>query len=138
MRIDFYVLQSASIEDRLSFALRLTEKAWQQNCSVVLLTADNATADFFDQQLWHFKPESFIPHSRTDASAPVVIASDPGLLPLRDLLINLGPVLPSDVARFQRLAEVVIQLPEVLEPTRQRYSRYKEMGYLVNTHKLTA
>jgi len=138
VRIDFYVLQSTSIEERLHFAVRLAEKAWLQNCSTVLLTADSAAAESLDSLLWQFKPESFIPHSRTDSSAPVVISNDPGLLPLRELLINLGPHLPPEVGRFQRLAEVVIQTPDVLEPTRFRYSQYRDMGYLVNTHKLTA
>lgn len=138
MRIDFYVLQSSSLEERLNFAIRLTEKAWQQNCSAVLLAADAVTAEALDTQLWQFKPESFVPHSRVDTDAPVVITASPELLPLRDLLINLGPSLPRDIERFQRLAEVVIQIPEVLEPTRQRYSRYREMGYPVNTHKLTS
>ena len=137
MRIDFYVLQSSAVNERLHFAIRLTEKAWQQNCSVVLLAADVATAEFLDTQLWEFKPESFIPHSRVDMDAPVMITTDPDLLPLRDLLINLGPAMPREIERFQRLAEVVIQLPEVLEPTRSRYSRYRELGYTVNTHKLT-
>jgi DNA polymerase-3 subunit chi len=59
-------------------------------------------------------------------------------LPLRELLVNLGPVMPTEVERFQRLAEIVIQIPEVLEPTRARYSRYREMGYTVNTHKLAS
>lgn len=136
MRIDFYVLQSSSIEERLHFAIRLTEKAWQQNCSVVLLVADGATAESLDTQLWQFKPESFIPHSRIDTDAPVVISANPELLPLRDLMINLGPALPQEIERFPRVAEVVIQIPEVLEPTRSRYSRYREMGYTVNTHKL--
>lgn len=136
MRIDFYVLQSPSPEARLHFAIRLTEKAWQQNCSVVLLVPDTATAELLDSELWQFKPESFIPHSQVDGDAPVVITANPDLLPLRDLLINLGPTLPGEVERFQRLAEVVIQTPDVLEPTRQRYSRYKDMGYSVNTHKL--
>lgn len=137
MRIDFYVLQSTSAEERLHFAVRLVEKAWQQQCSAVVLTPDNAAARALDDLLWQFKPESFIPHSREDATAPVFIASDTGLLPLRDLLINLGPSLPAEVERFQRLAEIVIQTPDVLEPTRLRYSRYREMGYQVNTHKLT-
>lgn len=136
MRIDFYVLQSSSSEERLHFAIRLMEKAWQQNCSAVLLAADNATAEFLDTQLWQFKPDSFIPHSRVDADAPVVITTDADMLPLRDLLINLSPVMPREVERFSRLAEIVIQVPEVLEPTRQRYSRYRDMGYSVNTHKL--
>ncbi|MCR6651745.1 MAG: DNA polymerase III subunit chi [Cellvibrionaceae bacterium] len=136
MRIDFYVLQSSSVEERLHFAVRLVEKAWLQNCSAVVLTADGTTADALDALLWRFKPESFIPHSRTDATAPVFIGTDAGLLPLRELLINLGPSLPAEVERFQRLAEIVIQTPEVLEPTRFRYGRYREMGYQVNTHKL--
>lgn len=138
MRIDFYVLQSSSIQDRLQFATRLLEKAWLQNCNAVLLAPDSATADALDTLLWQFKPESFIPHSRVDASAPIVISTDPGLLPLRELLVNLGPAMPREVERFQRLAEIVIQIPEVLEPTRARYSRYREMGYTVNTHKLAS
>jgi DNA polymerase IIIc chi subunit len=37
MRIDFYVLTSAETDERLRYAVRLSEKAWQQQCRVVLL-----------------------------------------------------------------------------------------------------
>lgn len=134
LRVDFYVLQSQSHHERLQFAARLAEKAWAQQCDVAFLVADEATAQTLDSLLWEFKPESFLPHGRGSSGDPLVIGTDAEALPARQLLINLGHTMPETQA--QRLAEIVIQTPDVLDQTRRRYSRYKEIGHNINTHKL--
>lgn len=136
-RIDFYVLQAPQPEERLQFAARLTEKAWQQNCRVLICAADASMAEDLDKLLWHIKPESFIPHSRDPAAAdPVSICLDTAAPPHRELLINLAPRAPGGFEQFQRVAEIVVQIPDVLSSTRQHYSHYRERGHQVTTHKL--
>ena len=136
-RIDFYVLQAQQAEERLQFAVRLAEKAWQQNCKVLIVAGDTLMAENLDKLLWCIKPESFIPHSRDLATAdPVMICLGTNDPPHRELLINLAPGAPSGFEYFQRVAEIVVQIPEILATTRLHYSHYRERGHNVNTHKL--
>jgi DNA polymerase-3 subunit chi len=136
-RIDFYVLQVQQAEERLQFAVRLAEKAWQQNCKVLIVAADTLMVENLDKLLWYTKPESFIPHSRDPAVPdPVSICLGTTEPPHRELLINLAPGAPSGFEYFQRVAEIVVQLPEILAATRLNYSHYRERGHNVNTHKL--
>lgn len=136
LRIDFYVLQAQSHQDRLQFAVRLAEKAWAQNCTVVFRVSNEAAAQALDRLLWEYKPESFLPHGRPPTDDPMVVTTDTQEIPTRDLLINLGQNLPAHLEQFQRLAEIVIQVPDILEQTRRRYGIYKDMGHTINTHKL--
>lgn len=135
-RIDFYVLQSALPEDRFRFAVRLTEKAWQQRYGVVLLMENEKDLVEMDQALWTTKPESFLPHGRAVTNDIITLVTTSDLLPQRDLLINLSSYQPANLERYPRLAEIVIQHPLVLEQTRVRYGHYKERRYEVNIHKL--
>jgi DNA polymerase-3 subunit chi len=137
IRIDFYVLQAPSPDERLQFAVRVVEKAWLQNCKVVIRAADAAMADDLDMLLWRIKPESFIPHSRDPVTAdPVSIRLDIHNPPHKELLINLAEGVPDGFEHFQRLAEIVVQVPAVLTATRLNFSHYRDRGYSVNTHKL--
>ena len=136
-RIDFYVLQAQSAQERLQFAARLIEKAWLQQCQVVVM-AEEASASALDHLLWHFKPESFVPHGRNPTTADPVAIRLPGEEPPhRDLVVNLTNRAIPDFEQFQRLAEIVVQTPDVLEATRQQYGLYRQRGFIVNTHKLT-
>lgn len=136
-RIDFYVLQAQGRDERLQFAARLVDKAWQQSCKVLVRAADSAMAEELDALLWHVKPESFIPHSRNPTSEdPILICLNSTGAPHRELLINLADSVPEDFAQFQRLAEIVVQTPNVLASTRLHFGHYRELGYNVNTHKL--
>jgi len=136
-RIDFYVLQAQGRNERLQFAARLADKAWQQGCKVLIRAADAVMAEELDTLLWHFKPESFIPHSREPASEDPVVISLSAANPFHgELLINLADNLPEDFGHFQRLTEIVVQMPEVLSATRLLFGQYRERGYQVNTHKL--
>jgi DNA polymerase III subunit chi len=136
-RIDFYVLQAQGKDERLQFTARLVDKAWQQGCKVLIRTANAAMAEELDTLLWHIKPESFIPHSREPAAEdPVVICLNSTNPPHGELLINLADSVPEDFGHFQRLAEIVVQIPDVLAATRLLFGHYREQGYTVNTHKL--
>ena len=138
-RIDFYVLSASDDKSRWQFACRLAEKAVSRGNKVLIATQDEAASRAVDELLWTQRPESFVPHhivgQNTDgqstdaptAKPPVVITHDLDDIDHHDVLVNI---------RFDRLAEIVIQQPEVLENTRQSYAFYKQRGYPVQTHKL--
>lgn len=138
-RIDFYILQANTEHERLHFAAKLCEKAFKQELRVMLLTENEETARLTSEQLWQFKPESFVPHTfaaLADAQTPIVISSGEDDINHHGLLINLSLTVPSMFSRFQRLAEVVVQSPATLTATRRHFAYYKARGYPVNTHNL--
>ena len=46
----------------LKFVCQLIKKACNANQQVLCLVDDEQTAEQFDQLLWEFEPEAFIPH----------------------------------------------------------------------------
>ena len=139
-RIDFYVLKDDSTEARLLFVCRLVDKAVRQGSRVFINVPDWTAAEVLDDLLWSFRPESFIPHALATSDeagdVPVVLSAGLDRVDHHDLLINLTSDIPVFFSRFQRLAEVVVQLDPVLESTRQHYGFFKERGYPIETHKL--
>jgi DNA polymerase III subunit chi len=139
-RVDFYVLQAESELERFHFAAKLCDKAFKQGLKVMLLAADDQAAQQASELLWHFRPESFLPHTSaelTDSHTPIVISSGVDDSQQRGLLINLGFDTPSMFSRFDRVAEIVAQTAKTLESTRRNFAYYKARGYPVHTHKLS-
>ena len=54
------------------------------------------------------------------------------------MLINLGAEIPRVFGRFERVAELVDQRPELLSQSRERFRFYRERGYELKTHQLKA
>lgn len=138
-RVDFYVLQAASLDERLTFACRLTQKAQAQGNRVYLAVDDSSMATQLDELLWSFRPESFVAHDcegGTNNRAPVLIGFGEDCGDHHDLLVNLKNQIPPYFSRFQRLAEVVCQTQDVLTVTRQNYAFYRERGYPIHSHNL--
>lgn len=138
-RIDFYILQTDTERGRIEFAARLCEKAFKQDCQIMLLTADEQAAEQTSELLWQSRPESFLPHASAalaDGNTPIVISSGEDNPHQHDLLINLTFALPPMFSRFARLAEIVVQTPATLAATRKHFAYYKARGYPVHTHNL--
>lgn len=148
-QVDFYVLRETTSEARWLFACRLCEKALRANMNTLVLVDTPEQAQALDEQLWTFKPESFVPHQLLDANAPGAQAqayiahaqqtlSEAQLERLsgQGLLINLSSQVPAIANRFARLGELVIQAPEALATSRERFSIYKSQGHSLATHKL--
>ena len=139
-RIDFYILPDASLEARWHFTGRLADKAWRLGHSVLVLVDDLEQAKQLDQQLWALPEESFLPHRcLEDTSQPpaqVEVSHSQRLGEHSDLLINLSEQPPEQPSRFQRLAEVVVQQPELLSASRKRFKHYQNEGYAVHHQRL--
>ena len=139
-RVDFYILATAEPQERLLFACRLTEKAFRIGHQVYLHTASAAQATELNELLWSYRAESFIPHNiLNDGSAPparVEIGHQDDPIAHADVLVNLADNIPTFFSRFTRVAEVVIQQPEVLASTRDSFGFYRDRGYPMQTHDL--
>ncbi len=139
-RVDFYILGTGDPRERLLFACRLTEKAFRREHRVYLHTESATQCNELDDLLWSYRAESFIPHSITgkDATLParVEIGHEQDPVAHTDVLINLAPKIPTFFSRFTRVAEVVIQQPDVLTSTRDGFGFYRDRGYPLQTHDL--
>lgn len=137
-QVDFYILPETTSEARWLFACRLIDKVQRMGMSVLVAMDSEADACAFDELLWTFKPESFIPHQLLNGGkpAPVEITFNQEAGNHQGLLLNLSKTTPPYFSRFERLSEVVIQEQQSLQSSRERFSFYKSRGYPIETRKL--
>lgn len=136
-RVDFYVLAASGEQARKVFACKLAEKAYRLDNTVHIHADDEQSVQQLDTLLWTFRDGSFVPHNElgaADIEVPVTIGC--GTPPERTLLINLSSELPDFAGRFERIAEVVSADDDVKKMTRERFARYRDMGFTLETHKL--
>lgn len=138
-RVDFYIL-SAAESSRDKFACVLTGKALGQGHHVHIHTDTRESALLMDDLLWTFRDISFIPHALADESsrsdAPVCIGWN-GTTPNTDeMLVNLGAEIPAFVRSFTRVMEIVVTDAAAREQSRERYRRYRDMGFEMHNHEL--
>ena len=138
-RIDFYVLPSASQEARFTLTAKLCQKALGQQLNTLIWLNDHTSAALLDEQLWQFKPETFLPHaiiSPAEPAPPILLSASLDHPTYSDYLIQLSEQPHPEWSRFARLAEIVIQTPEVLASTRQRYRQYQAQGHDIHMHNM--
>jgi DNA polymerase III subunit chi len=140
-RVDFYVLKSSAVRQRLTFACRLAEKAYQHDLKVVLLQNDAENARALDELLWTFNERSFVPHElcvdgKIDPATPVHVAFDSATMDGVDLLINLTDRLPPAWERHGRVAEIIDSDDERRRLGRERFKAYRDLKVTLETHQL--
>jgi len=144
-RVDFYVLKTANVEQRWTFACRLAEKAYLRECSVIVLAATAADAQRLDDLLWTFDERSFVPHrlcldaAAADPATPVTVTAGT-LAPTASagLLVNLAERLPADPHRFARIAEIIDADEGRRRLGRERFKVYRDLQLPLETHRLDA
>ena len=143
-QVDFYVRPETSPDALESFACRLVETVWRRGHEVLVVAASDTAARRFDDLLWTFRDESFVPHRRVGASDPAVtapvsepvIVSTPGVWDdTVDVLLNLTPSVPDEAARALRVAEVVPAAGAGRDAGRARYREYRDRGFELRTHR---
>ncbi|SFM27337.1 DNA polymerase III subunit chi [Nitrosomonas communis] len=138
-QIDFY----SGASDKLLIACRLSEKVIQQATKIMVYIPDSSLLNQFDKLLWTFSPISFIPHCHGDDKmanvTPVILISNSEEIQQigsYEVLLNLHDEVPPVYDRFQRVIEIVENVPEDKLVARKRYRFYQEQGLSVHHHKL--
>ena len=139
-RVSFYVLPEADERARLVYACRLVEKAYLQDNNVLVRCDSPEQAREFDELLWVFSDDSFVPHELaaegTRRPAPVMIcAGDEDALEA-DVLVNLGREPPATFRRHARVAEILDGDEDRRRAGRERFRFYREQGLEPETHNL--
>lgn len=123
-------------------AFRLAGKAHAQGLKVLVYTDDAAQEAALDQLFWTTEQLAFLPHVRCGhpaaAETPVLIGRDADALARADVLINLAAEPPAFFARFDRVLDIVGTDETDRARGRVRYKHFKERGYAVEHHDLTA
>jgi len=150
--VNFYILQKTSYSDRHQFACRLCEKAWLKGHRVHIRCKNKNECEELNSVLWNFREYSFLPHIQFtedqskqagEGIAPDDICREKVTLDWRinpypshgDMLINLTDAYPECVNDFTIIAEIVIQIPEVLQTTRENFASYKKRNLKIKTYK---
>lgn len=141
-KVDFYILDDSQPLQRLRFACRLAEKAWQQGHNVYIHTADSSESQRMDELLWTFRDGSFVPHQVIDeqvpdAETPIHIGHGDHPHDHDTVLINLADSVPLFFSRFERLAEVIGGDEAHRALGRERFRFYKERGYPLDHHTIS-
>ena len=139
MQVDFYLLTTA---DRLAtwvFAARLIEKVYRMG-HLVQVALPTTTLTEFNQLLWTFRTDSFLPHdilTENNHDLPIILHDHPEPISTHPVLINLTPQLPTHYPEtLQRIVELVSQEPTELAKSRERYRADQTLGFTLQTHRL--
>jgi len=141
-RVDFYVLNSGTPEQRRAFACRLTEKAYLRDLSIVIVSDTLPDTQALDDLLWTYDERSFIPHKITgeghapDPATKVHLTALPESAPPADLLVNLAARLPPHWEGYGRIAEVIDADAERRRLGRERFKMYRDFKVTLETHQL--
>jgi DNA polymerase-3 subunit chi len=161
-QVDFYVLDNGNRQDKLQYACRITQKAYDQGLKVFVQSDDQDISRQMDSLLWTFSPGSFIPHCIQNTlevswqDYPVQL----GTLPIdktrhgeeqhgeerpgegqsnkliADVLINLADTPPDTIFSFSRIVDLVSADQTDRLAGRERFRKYREKGHEPNTYKL--
>ena len=133
VRIEFYVLPSQEAQARWRTACVLAGKGWRSGLKVFLWLPNNNDVQAFDQLLWSFRAEAFIPHScassADNTSAPVLLGTHENQGKACNLLINLSDQRSQQPERFSRVIEIVDQQPTRLTASREHFKAYRQAGF---------
>jgi DNA polymerase-3 subunit chi len=121
----------------VALVCQLILKAHQRGQQVLCLVERDDQLDALSEQLWAVEPQAFVAHS-SDLADPVAISAalEPG--DHHDLLINLRGDTPNWFSRFQRVIEVIHSEPAYQQAKRDRFAFYKQRGYPLEFHDLSA
>jgi len=140
-KADFYILEAEYEQEHLDFVCRLVETAWLRQYRIYIHTENKDQSKRIDGLLWNYKPHSFLPHccnfdcpENLLDQFPVVIGDDGVRSHHDDLLVNLSVTLPDFFNEFNRYSEVVPNLPEKLQQSREHYRQIHHLKIPVQHH----
>lgn len=142
-RVDFYILEGQDERERLRFACRVIDKAFQAEHRVLVWCHDEAQLQAIDELLWSFAQDSFIPHEPAGPGAdweetPVLLSCGVAAPSAPDVLVNLADTVPEAAAGCERILEIIDAEPGRRQSGRARFKQYRDRGIEPATHNISA
>lgn len=137
-RADFYTLKDSHGDARYRLLQQLLSKSLRQGTAVHIHCRDAAEVSHLDNYIWAFKPESFLPHhalsdEQPPMQSPITLGHGQQRSAKAGICVNLSA---EPVQGYERIIEIVVQEPTILEQTRAHYRHYQQAGHEMNLHKL--
>lgn len=142
-RIDFYLIDNPPTDAFYTTVCRIINKAYLQSHKIYVYCSDDAQTQTMDKLLWTFQDISFLPHQIQQQDVmtdiPIVLGDISQSIPISycDILVNLTTMAPKEIARFQRVIEVISADTQHRAQARERYKNYREQGYSLHSHQLS-
>ncbi len=139
--VSFYILPSLSQQDRYLFACRLLEKAYKNKQFCYVVTNSQQQSQQLDNQLWTFKPGSFIPHQILENNLPefeqsILIGTQAAPEQWQNIILNLSSNYPENTSQSKRILEILDNNKEIKHAGRDRYKQYQQAGHNITTHTM--
>jgi len=137
-KVNFYLLKKGQSSEQYLFACRLCEKILTQKLKTYIHTDTQEQAQYLDDLLWSYRPESFLPHSmittELDEDVNIIIGYADNYQQESDILINLSQEIPAFHANFSRIVEIIPADEDAKALGRMRWKHYKDAAYELETH----
>lgn len=139
--ITFYVLPTQSQQERQAFACKLIEKVYRSGYFCYVLTDSEQQSRQLDDQLWTFRPGSFVPHQIYQDEPPttdntILIGGAPIPEAWRKVIVNLSATPPQQFEQCERILEILDNSEETKQAGRHRYRLYQQAGQEITTHNM--
>lgn len=131
--IQFYHLTASPLERALP---KLVEKAYGAGFRVHLLFSAPERVDYYNQLLWTYHPDSFLPHGSGQDAAPerqpVFLSAALPAPNQPDLLLVTDGTEPPSAEAYKRILDIFDGKNDtVVEKARERWKHYKDAGHEV-------
>lgn len=143
-RVDFYVLTNSVTEGKLRYTCRLAHRIYTLGKSAYIQAPSEDQAQRLDDLMWTFDQSTFLPHQRQGVlhddgpQAPITVGHEPPPEDrLADVFISLLEDVPVYADRFNRVAELVDNDPVDKQSARDRFRKYRERGFELETHHVS-
>jgi len=135
--INFYKLTRSSFEKLVP---RLLEKILNEGSSVAFLFKEKERLKYFDEFLWVYSADSFLPHSTDNAFnnklQPLLLALDEKNLNNPDVFITIEGFYPDCLNKYKKIIDIFDgKNKETFNDALVRVENIKNKGYKVNCWK---
>jgi len=136
-KLVFYILDTLDAQGREAFLAKLLLKIQQQHRRADVRFEALVQAERFDHTAWQQPADRYLGHGLAGQQPSPIQLQGPELIkPHFDVLINLHPDIAPNFNAFQRTIELLDQSPERIEPGRERWRQYKQLGLEPVIHKI--
>ncbi len=132
--ITFYVLQDRDPIDKIRAACKLISEEFEQKIPVHIIVPNQELLNQVDETLWHYPLDRYIPHESTNIKPEFCLVSMSELqiyVGTGESLVNLSDSVPKCLKQFDHVHEIVIQNPQELLLSRERYKQYRALNYKI-------
>ena len=136
----FHHFESIERKDFLVYVCKLIEKGYKQNINPIFIkTNTQKQAEELDKILWTFRQESYVPHALVDKdnnTQPVKIGWVDNEIEDAEAIINLSDGMPDTSNHLKKIHEIIENIDEKKEKARERWKKYKSIGFNIKAYKV--